>query len=290
MSLLEHDLAVEPSPSVPGGGPASRWRVSRVTSAFFWSWLVIVGLGLAMGAVVLAVWSRHGGLSDAGIRVLVSVCIVLPVALCGIHAAVAAALETRVDDDMLDYGVGRTVEVVPVRGERADRVDGTVEIDGEPVGTRTGGATYPRRLTGLVMDGRRFAVQFRDSSEDGEWAPCYRLIDRDGVLVATATGYRFGRRLDWVLEAGEDVLRWRGHVAHPVPRVTVLDAHGRAWSLRFGRRDAVSARLPRSLSTEATAFCVAVLAETRRTEEPVTSSGPTTDVGEGSWLDLVDLF
>ena len=63
-------LDLEPSPDVPGGGPASRWRPARITSAFAWTWLALLAACPVVVATVVLASARHGGITTGGITVL----------------------------------------------------------------------------------------------------------------------------------------------------------------------------------------------------------------------------
>ncbi|MDL5155261.1 hypothetical protein [Actinomycetospora termitidis] len=273
MSGVHDELGLEASPSVPGGGPASPWRVGRVSSRFFWIWALLTVACLAVLGAVLTAWIGTG-ISDTGIVLFVLLVIALPLLLAATFAAVGAATDSRVDDDVRDYGVGigsvlHTAEYADSPFEFDGRLDGTVsrpEKRGKKKGKR---------------EGRTLAV-----GNESRWLEQrgnrFELFD-DRELVATASPHARGPWRDWEIDVDGRVLRMRTRVERHPPRRTLIDDLGRAWraDVTKGR---VAARLPDELSPLGAAFVLCVLAGIRDTVVPVTSgSGGGVDLAESGW-------
>ena len=266
MSDLYDDLGLESSPRVPGGGPAPRWRIGRISSRFFWVWLVLTVTCLAVLGAVIVAWVREG-ISDTGIVIFVGLVIVLPLLLAATYAAIGAAVDTRVDDDLTEYGVG-------VRAELAAEAytDWAFAWDGRPAG----------QLGRLGKKGARPLVVGTETRQVAPRGPGWALLDGRRT-VATATPYARGSWRDWEIDVAGRLLRVRQHVARQPPRRTVLDDLGRAWRVRITRRS-IEARLPEEIGPMGAAFCLVVLAEVRDTDPPVASGGSGgVDLSDGGW-------
>ena len=266
MSDLHGDLALESSPRVPSGGPAPRWRVARVTSRFFWIWLGLTLTCLAVLGAVIVAWVREG-ISDTGIGIFVGLVILLPLLLAGSYAAIGAAVDSRVDDDVLVHGVG-----VPAALSTPEYADSAFTWDGRPAGH----LTRPGR-----GDARTLVVGTRTRQVVPRGAGLALLDGRR--TVATATPYARGRWRDWEIEVAGRLLRVRQHDARQPPRRTVLDDLGRAWRAGSTRRS-VEARLPEEIDPVGAAFCLVVLAAIRDTPEPVGPGGSGgVDLADDGW-------
>lgn len=266
MNELHEDLGVESSPRVPGGGPAPRWRISRVTSRFFWIWLGLTVTCLAVLGAVIVAWVREG-ISDTGIGIFVGLVIVLPLLLAASYAAIGSAVDTRVDDDVLVHGVG-----VPAVLAAEGYADWAFTWDGRPAG-------HLGRL------GKRGARPLVVGSETRQVAPRgggLALLDGRRT-VATAVPRARGPWRDWEIDVAGRLLRVRQHVARQPPRRTVLDDLGRAWRATSTRRS-IEARLPEEIGPMGAAFCLVVLAKVRDTDPPVASGGSgDVDLSDGGW-------
>lgn len=276
MSDLYDDLGLESSPRVPGGGPAPRWRTGRISSRFFWIWLLLTVTCLGVLGAVLTAWVREG-ISDTGIVIFVLLVIALPLLLAATFAAVGAAVDTRVDDDMRTYGVGigsvlHTARYADSPFEFDARLDGSVSVPAKRGKKR--GKRYGRTL--VVGNESRWIEQRGDRFE---------LFD-DRELVATAAPRRHGPWRDWEIDVDGRVLRARAHVARHPPRRTLLDDLGRAWRADVAEHR-VAARLPDELSPVGAAFVLTVLAAIRDTEAPTPggSAGGGVDLTDGGWTD-----
>ncbi|GAA4850124.1 hypothetical protein GCM10023201_48100 [Actinomycetospora corticicola] len=264
MSRVDDDLGLEASPSVPGGGPASRWRASRVPSRVFRGWLLLLAVALGVLAAVIAAWVRHG-ITDTGIGLFVALTITLPLLLAGIGVAVGAANDTRVDDDMRTYGVGiRSALHADGDAERP------FEFDGRPAGT----VSRPGKRAGRSRKDRREGRSVVVGTEE-RWleqrGTTFQLLD-GRETVATARPAAHGPWRDWEIEVDGRLLRLRTRAQRHPPRRTLLDDRGRAWRADVGRRR-ITARLPEELTPVGAAFVLAVLAAIRDTVEPVPGAG-----------------
>jgi hypothetical protein len=275
MSDVQGDLDLERSPSVPGGGPASRWRPQRITSLVFRIWVLLLVTALGTLAAVLAAWVRTG-ISDTGIGIFVALTITLPLLLAGIGVAIGAANDSRVDDDVRTYGLGiRSVLHTSGAGDRP------FEFDARPAGTVTRPGRRPGRSRKDRREGRAVVVGDRDRWLDQRGHRFELLDGRD--VVATASAHREGPWQDWEIEVDGRLLRLRTRVARHPPRRTLLDDLGRAWRADV-TRDRVSARLPEELSPAGAAFVLSVLAAIRDTVEVSGgSSGGGVDLADDGW-------
>ncbi|MCD2186086.1 hypothetical protein [Actinomycetospora soli] len=277
MSSVHDDLGLESSPSVPGGGPASRRRPQRITSRFFWIWALLLVTSLGVLGAVITAWVRHG-ITDTGIVLFVLLVVVLPLLLAAVYAAIGAATDSRVDDDMRTYGVG--IGSVLHTSEYADspfsfdaRLDGSVSR----LGKRPGRTRKDRREGRSVVVG----TEERWLERRGN---AFELFDgRDPV--ATARPAKRGPWRDWEIDVDGRLLRMRTHVRRHPPRRTLLDDLGRAWRVSV-RKHEVAARLPDELSPVGAAFVLSVVAGIRDTVVPEpggTSGGSGTDLADTSW-------
>ncbi|MEJ2871724.1 hypothetical protein WCD74_28465 [Actinomycetospora sp. OC33-EN08] len=275
MSDVHDDLGLEVSPSVPGGGPASRWRVGRIGSRFFWIWALLTLVCLAVLGAVLTAWLRTG-ISDTGIVLFVLLVIALPLLLAATFAAVGAATDSRVDDDMRAYGVGigsvlHTNPYAESPFEFDARLDGTVST----VGRRGKKRGKQEGRTVVVGTESRWLEQRGNRFE---------LLDGRDV-VATAAPRKRGPWRDWEIDVDGRLLRLRTHVRRHPPRRTLLDDRGRAWRADVAKHR-VAARLPEEISPGGAAFVLTVLAAIRDTVvPPTTSGGGGVDLTDSGWTD-----
>ena len=276
MSGVQDDLGLESSPSVPGGGPASRWRPQRIPSLVFRVWLLLLVTALGVLAAVIVAWLRTG-ISDTGIGIFVTLTILLPLLLAGVGVAVGAANDSRVDDDMRSYGVGVRA-VLDTRGAADSPFSFDARLEGSVsrVGPRPGRTRKDRR------EGRPLAVgteqRWQEKCGDG-----FELVDGRDV-VATAVPHAAGPWRDWEIDVDGRLLRLRTHVRRHPPRRTLLDDLGRAWRADVGA-GRVAARLPDELSPVGAAFVLSVLAGIRDTvvADPVGGAGGGVDLTDGGW-------
>ncbi len=276
MSRVDDDLGLEASPSVPGSGPASRWRASRVPSRVFRGWLLLLVVALGVLAAVIAAWVRHG-ITDTGIGLFVALTITLPLLLAGIGVAVGAANDTRVDDDMRTYGLGvRSVLHADGDAERPFAFDGRPAGTVSRLGKRAGRSRKDRR------EGRSVVVGTEERWLEQRGTTIHLLDGRE--TVATARPAAHGPWRDWQIDVDGRVLRLRTHVQRHPPRRTLLDDRGRAWRADVGRRR-ITARLPEELTPVGAAFVLTVLAAIRDTVEPVpgVASGGGVDLADDGW-------
>ncbi|WP_433800578.1 hypothetical protein [Actinomycetospora sp. CA-084318] len=277
MSSVHDDLGLESSPSVPGGGPASRWRPQRISSRFFWIWALLLVTSLGVLGAVITAWVRHG-ITDTGITLFVLLVILLPLLLAAIGAAIGAAVDSRVDDDVRAYGVGigsvlHTSEYADAPFSFDGRLDGSVSR----LGKRPGRTRKERR------EGRTVVVGTEERWLDRR-GNTFELVDGREV-VATASPRKRGPWRDWEIDVDGRLLRMRTHVRRHPPRRTLLDDLGRAWRADVGKRR-VAARLPDELSPVGAAFVLAVLADVRDTVVPdpaAGSGGAGVDLTDSSW-------
>ena len=216
---------------------------------------------------MIVAWVREG-ISDTGIGIFVGLVIVLPLLLAASYAAIGAAVDTRVDDDVLVHGVG-----VPAVLSRAGRT---------PTG-RSPGTAGPRGT--WRGSGSRARAPSSSGRRPGRWCraaagwPC----STGRRTVATATPCARGPWRDWEIDVAGRLLRVRQHVARQPPRRTLLDDLGRAWRASSTRRS-VEARLPEEIGPVGAAFCLVVLAAIRDTPEPVGPAGSGgVDLADGGW-------
>lgn len=276
MSDVQDDLGLETSPSVPGGGPASRWRLRRIPSLVFRVWVLLLVTALGVLAAVIAAWVRTG-ISDTGIGIFVALTITLPLLLAGIGVAVGAANDSRVDDDMRTYGLGiGSVLHTPEAGERP------FAFDGRPAGTVSRPGKRPGRSRKDRREGRAVVVGDRERWLE-QRGDRFELLDGREV-VATAAPHRQGPWRDWEIEVDGRLLRLRTRAERHPPRRTLLDDLGRAWRADVTKHR-VGARLPEELSPVGAAFVLSVLAAIRDTVEPVPggSSGGGVDLADDGW-------
>lgn len=277
MSSVHDDLGLESSPSVPGGGPASRRRPGRITSRFFWIWALLLVTSLGVLGAVITAWVRHG-ITDRGIVLFVLLVVVLPLLLAAVYAAIGAATDSRVDDDMRTYGVGigselRTSEYADAPFSFDRRLDGTVSR----LGKRPGRTRKERREGRTVVVGTEECwLEQRGNS--------FELFD-GREPVASARPATRGPWRDWEIDVDGRLLWMRTHVRRHPPRRTLLDDLGRAWRADVGKHR-VAARLPEELSPVGAAFVLTVLAAIRDTVVPEPtggSGGGGVDLADSSW-------
>jgi hypothetical protein len=239
-ALVDLDAA----PAIPGGGPASTRRLARITHPGFRAWCVVLLAWTGVTGAVLVAWARSGSLSAVG-DVLFVACGVLGcvVLVAGIALPFFVA-ESRVDDDMTAYARG--TEVTLSLGGYAD--EATVAVRGGVVA----------RLAPPVLEGRRSLWV-----GDEELTLCRRgarttLEGTDGVQ-AEIVAHSHGDLTDHEFAVDGRLLRMRRRTGSTVPRATLLDDHGRAWAVTFGRRR-ITVRLPDEVHTGGAAFCLFGLA------------------------------